>query len=59
MSFTDATAGDTGEVAMDTPAVNGVSYIHSQYVYAGSDGLAASTSMANVFIHTGSGDNAI
>jgi len=59
MSFTDATAGDAGEVAMDDPAANGVSYIHSQYIYAGSDGIAASTSLENVFIHTGSGDDAV
>jgi len=59
LSFTDAAAGDAGEVAMDAPTANGVSYIHSQYIYAGSDGLAASTSLANVFIHTGNGDDAI
>lgn len=59
MGFSDRTKGASGTVAMDDPTANGPSYIHSQYIYAGSDAMAASTSVANVFIHTGSGDDAI
>ncbi len=59
MGFSDKTTRTSGAVAMDDPAANGPSYIHSQYIYAGSDAMAASTSAANVFIHTGSGDDAI
>jgi serralysin len=59
MGYSDKTTGTSGAVAMDDPTANNPSYIHSQYIYAGSDGMAASTSAANVFIHTGSGDDAI
>lgn len=59
IGLTDTTTGRSSGVAMDNPAVNSPSYIHSQYIYAGSDSLAASSSLANVFIHTGRGDDAL
>lgn len=59
LKYTNTTAHNSGVVAMDDPAANSPSYLHSQYIYAGSDGMAASVSSANVFIHTGSGDDAI
>ena len=59
IGLTDTTASSSSEVAMDDPAANSPSYLHAQYIYAGSHSQAMSTSIANVFIHSGSGDDAI
>lgn len=59
MSYADTTTDSSGVVAMDKPGASAPSYVQSQYIYAGSDGFTMSTSMANVFIHSGGGDDAI
>ena len=59
IGLADTTTGRSSGVAMDDPGAGSPNYIHSQYIYAGSDSLAASASLANVFIHTAGGDDAI
>ena len=59
MGRTDTTSGVSSVVALDDPAAGSPNYIHGQYIYSGSDALAASIAAENVFIHTGSGDDAI
>jgi len=59
VAFADTTTSKTGAVAFDDPAADGPSYIRAQYIYSGSDAMSLSTQVANVFIHSGSGDDAI
>ena len=59
MGRTDTVSGVSSIVALDDAAAGSPSYIHGQYIYSGSDGLATSISAESVFIHTGGGDDAI
>ena len=59
LGYADATAGTSGVITMDPAAAGGPSYLQSQYIYAGSDSIAFSTQAPSVFIHSGSGNDAI
>ena len=58
-AFTDTTAGVAGVGAFDAPGAGSPSYLEGQYIYAGTDNLAVATNQPNVFIHGGTGDDAI
>ena len=59
IGFADATTGESGVRQLEAPGVGGPDYLQAQYIYAGSDSLALSTQRANVFVHSGSGSDAI
>ncbi len=59
LAYTATTTGGTGTVAMDDPGAGAPSYLQAQYINAGAAGQALSTQAPNVFIHGGSGDDAI
>ncbi len=58
INFTDATTGLNG-VAEAFTFVGGVDYLQLQYLYFGSDNMAFSTDAQNIFLHSGSGNDAI
>lgn len=55
----NATTGEASTVTPDPAGAGGPSYLQWQYIYSGSDSLAVSTGVPNVFLHTGSGTDAI
>ena len=59
LSYTVTASGAAGTVAMDDPGVGAPSYLHAQYITAGATAEALSTQAPSVFIHGGSGDDAI
>ncbi len=59
VSYVDTTTNQSGSFAMDPAPASGPSYLQGQYIYAGSDSMVLSTQVANVFIHSGSGNDAI
>ncbi len=59
LSYVDTTTNQRGSLAMDPALASGPSYLKNQYVYAGSDSMVFSTQAPNVFIHAGSGNDAI
>ncbi len=59
LSYTATASGGTGTVAMDDPGAGAPSYVQAQYINAGADAQSLSTQAPNVFIHGGSGDDAI
>jgi len=59
LSYVDTTTNQHGSLAMDPASTSGPNYLKNQYIYAGSDSMALSTQAPNVFIHAGSGNDAI
>ena len=59
LSYTATAGGGGGTVAMDDPGAGAPSYLQAQYINAGATAQALSTQAPNVFIHGGSGDDAI
>ncbi len=59
LAYTDTASSGTGTVAMDDPGAGAPSYVLAQYINAGATAQALSTQAPNVFIHGGSGDDAI
>ena len=59
LSYVNTTTNQRGNLAMDPAPASGPSYLKNQYIYAGSDNMAFSTQAPNVFIHAGSGNDAI
>ena len=59
VSYADTTTNQRGSIVMDPASISGPSYLKSQYIYAGSDGVVLSTQSPSVFIHSGSGNDAI
>ena len=55
----NGTTGASATFAMDPAAAGGPNYLQNQYIYAGTDSVAVSTQVANVFLHTGSGNDAL
>ena len=57
-ALTDTTAGTSSH--QDGTAYAGpVSYLQQQYIYSGTDAVAVAAQAPNVFVHTGSGNDAI
>ena len=44
---------------MDPAGAGAPGYLDAQYIYAGSDGIALATAVPNVFLHSGSGNDAL
>ena len=59
VSYVDTTTNQRGSLIMDPASTSGPSYLKNQYIYAGSDNVVLSTQAANVFIHSGNGNDAI
>ena len=59
VSYVDTTTNQRGSLVMDPAPTSGPGYLKNQYIYAGSDSVVLSTQAANVFIHSGSGNDAI
>ena len=59
IAFSNATQNTGGTVHADAVAVGAPSYLQWQYIDAGTDSIAYSTQTPNVFIHSGSGNDAI
>ncbi len=59
LSTTATASGAAGTVAMDDPGAGAPGYVQAQYINAGAAAQALSTQAPNVFIHGGSGDDAI
>ena len=59
VAYQDASTNQGGVLAMAPAAAGGPAYLQWQYIYGGSDNLALSTQAPNVFIHSGSGYDAI
>jgi serralysin len=59
LAYTATASGSAGTVAMDDPGAGAPSYLQAQFINAGAAGQALSTQAPNVFIHGGSGDDAI
>ena len=58
VAYSDTTDGTHGVTALD-PASGGPAYLDHQYIWANADDVAMSTTMPNVFLHGGSGSDAI
>ena len=59
LAFANATTGAAGSTALAAVGAGAPDYLMFQYIYAGSDNIAFSTSAPSVFIHAGSGNDAI
>ncbi len=59
VSCVDTTTNQRGTIIMDPASISGPSYLKNQYIYAGSDNMVFSTQTPDVFIHSGSGNDAI
>ena len=59
VGFVNATTGEMGTHPLEAAGAGGPSYLQAQYIYGGSDSQALSTQQPNVFIHSGSGTDAI
>ena len=59
IGFVDGTTGASGTTPLAAPGAGGPSYLQGQYIYAGADSLALATQQASVFVHAGSGNDAI
>ena len=59
LAYQNATTNQSGVLAMDPASAGGPGYLQWQYIYSGSDNLALATQTPNVFIHSGSGFDAI
>ena len=59
LAYQNASTNQSGTIAMDPAAAGGPGYLQWQYIYSGSDNLAISTQVPNVFIHSGAGFDAI
>ena len=59
LSYTATASGGAGTVAMDDPGAGAPSYLQAQYINTGATAQTLSTQAPNVFIHGGSGDDAI
>ena len=59
LAYTATATGGTGTVAMDNPSAGSPSYVQAQYINAGATAQSLSTQAPDVFIHGGSGDDAI
>lgn len=59
LAFADTTTGKSGAVALDGPGAGSPSYIQSQYVYSATHGMDLNSQIPNVFLHSGSGDDAL
>lgn len=57
-AVTDTTLG-VSHVAIGANYTGPVSYVSDEYIYAGIDDVAVSTSLPNVFLHGGGGDDAL
>ncbi len=55
----DGTTGTSAAINPAAPAAGSPNYLQWAYVYAGSDDIALSTQMPNVFLHAGAGTDAI
>lgn len=59
LAYADKASGTSGTVAMGDPGAGSPSYVHAQYINAGAGDMTASTQIPNVFIRTGSGNDAL
>ena len=59
LAFTDTSTGGQGTAKMDTAAAGAPGYLKWQYIATGSNSMTLATQASNVFIHGGSGDDAI
>ena len=59
LAFTDQTLGASGSHSMDPIGPGAPSYLQWQYIEAGGNTVAMTTTVPNVFIHAGSGTKAI
>lgn len=59
IGYVDATSGAAAAVQMAPVEVGGPSYLEHQFIYAGSHDMAMSTQAPNVFVHSGSGNDAL
>lgn len=59
LGYVNATNGTAGMLPFTVADAGGPSYLQNQYIYAGSDSIAFSTMAPNVFIHAGTGNDAI
>ncbi len=59
VSYVDTTTNQRGSLVMDPAPTSGPGYLKNQYIYAGADNVVLSTQAPNVFIHSGSGEDAI
>lgn len=59
LAYTATASNSGGTVAMDDPGAGAPAYLQAQFINAGAAGEALSTQAPNVFIHGGSGDDAI
>ena len=59
VGFVNSTSGASGIAELDDATADGPSYLQNKYIYAGTDNIAFSTQAPNVFIHSGSGMDAI
>lgn len=59
LAFTDTSTGGQGTAKMETAAAGAPDYLRWQYIATGSNNMTFATQVPNVFIHGGSGDDAI
>jgi subtilisin family serine protease len=59
LAFTDTSTGGQGTAKMDAVATDAPNYLRWQYIASGSDSMAFASQTPNLFIHGGSGDDAI
>lgn len=59
VGWTDTTTGAQGTAAMPAPGSGAPSYLQYQYIWSSSDGVNLSTSVPNVFLHGGAGQDAL
>lgn len=59
IGIVNITTGELSTVTPDESPPGSPNYLQFQYIYAGSDSLAVSTGLPNVFLHTGAGTDAI
>jgi len=59
LGFTDNALNTSGALGMDTPGAGAPGYLEKQFIYAGSDSVDFATSVPNVFIRAGNGNDAI
>ena len=57
--YIDSVSGAQGTAALSAAGSGGPSYLQYQYIWTSSDGVALSTSVPNVFLHGGTGQDSI
>ncbi len=57
--WTDVTTGTSGHASLRAPDAGGPDYLQAEYIWSGPDNVAMATATPNVFLKSGSGDDAL